>query len=126
MLFFINWQGCEDSKLSNKEEYPTFARTTPTDKQTVSALLHILQHFDWKIVSIISAAESQRQSIVSGLEVAFDEANITIQRIEYYEHPCYDRLYGGEDASCTFQEIIERTSPITRSKYTRLNPSEPH
>lgn len=103
--------------MSDKEIYPTFARTTPTDKQTVSAVFHILRHFNWSIVSIISADEAQRKTVVSGLEETLRAANITIQRTIFYKHPCFAVFYGGDDASCKFGDILDETAPITRSKY---------
>ena len=39
---------CVDQELSNKDTYPTFARTEPIGRQLTLALRELLEHFKWK------------------------------------------------------------------------------
>ncbi|XP_066547541.1 taste receptor type 1 member 1-like [Amia ocellicauda] len=46
-----------NQKLSNKELYPSFMRTTPNDKNLVLAILQFLKGIGWKWVSLLVSAD---------------------------------------------------------------------
>lgn len=48
---------CTSDEVSNKELYPTFARTIFDDNSIAPSVLAILDHFDWNLVGIISENE---------------------------------------------------------------------
>lgn len=39
--------------MSDKEEYPTFARTRGTDFNVATAVLRLLKHYGWRKVTIV-------------------------------------------------------------------------
>ena len=45
---------CTSDEVSNKELYPTFARTIFDDNSIAPSVLAILNHFNWNLVGIIS------------------------------------------------------------------------
>jgi len=40
--------------VSNKKEYPTFARTKSTDSTVATSLIKLLKHYNWLKVTIIT------------------------------------------------------------------------
>ena len=54
LLYWNSWllfQRCADAVVSDKEKYPTFARTLPPSSKISSALLCTIVNFKWKQVS---------------------------------------------------------------------------
>ncbi|KAF6020196.1 hypothetical protein EB796_021491 [Bugula neritina] len=45
---------CSDAEVSNKKEYPTFARTKSTDSTVATSLIKLLKHYNWLKVTIIT------------------------------------------------------------------------
>ena len=53
------FQFCTNTEVSNKELFPTFARTKPHDSQISKALLSLLNHFSWKKVVFIHTTRNK-------------------------------------------------------------------
>ena len=47
------FQFCTASQVSNKRLFPTFARTEPHDAHLGSAIVTLLQYFNWRTVAFI-------------------------------------------------------------------------
>ena len=47
--------------MSNKLQYPTFARTKPTDSQISQSVVSILETFQWKKITFIHSDEKEFQ-----------------------------------------------------------------
>ncbi|XP_067931824.1 speract receptor-like isoform X2 [Watersipora subatra] len=45
---------CSSAEVSNKEDYPTFARTKGTDFNIAIALIRLLNHYNWRKVTIVT------------------------------------------------------------------------
>ncbi|XP_066565570.1 extracellular calcium-sensing receptor-like [Amia ocellicauda] len=52
------------SCLSNKEEFPSFFRTIPSDAFQVKAMIHILRHYGWTWVGAIASSDDYGQYAV--------------------------------------------------------------
>ncbi len=51
-------QKCADSELSDKTNYPTFARTLPPLGKIAKSLVSVLLHFEWKRVVVVASNHS--------------------------------------------------------------------
>eukprot|EP00794_Sanderia_malayensis_P009042 gene9042-10009_t len=51
---------CSSPSLSNKKDYPTFARTYPLSKFVIPSLKALLHTFKWKTVAVISSTGSNQ------------------------------------------------------------------
>ena len=55
------FQYCSEADVSNKVQYPTFARTKPTDSQISQSVVSILETFQWKKITFIHSNEKEFQ-----------------------------------------------------------------
>ena len=60
-------QQCSDSALSNKTEFPTFARTMQPSNRIAKSIVSVLNHFQWN--RVVSLVGEQFMSIYNDFEV---------------------------------------------------------
>ena len=64
---FFSLQQCSDSALSNKTEFPTFARTMQPSNRIAKSIVSVLNHFQWN--RVVSLVGEQFMSIYNDFEV---------------------------------------------------------
>ena len=67
---------CDDPELSNKDLYPTFARTYPVSKQVLPLLVALLKMFKWHIVALIY--DNNFEQTKEYFKQRFSEKNINV------------------------------------------------
>ena len=50
----FHFQKCSDSLLSNKTQFPTFARTMQPSNRIAKSIVSVLRHFKWNRVVVIA------------------------------------------------------------------------
>ena len=105
---------CTDSRVSDKRNYPTFARTFPPDTQVIHSVLSLLDHFDWKKFSLVYESTSPYESVALSLSRAVKARNLTVNSEKSYAnfYLCCERK-----ADCCmnpFLSIINSTYEGTR------------
>nr|XP_006817693.1 PREDICTED: speract receptor-like [Saccoglossus kowalevskii] len=102
---------CAEYEVSDKEIYPTFARTYPPDSQISKSVVALLKYFDWDHVTLVTSEDTQWMAVSHSLENDLAASNVTIQTVEYYPHPYYPGFNSFPDP---FPPIIENTFDTTR------------
>ncbi|XP_077980630.1 speract receptor-like [Glandiceps talaboti] len=105
---------CAEYEVSNKELYPTFARTYPPDSQISKSLVALLKHFNWDVVTIVTSENAQWTAVTGSLKVAFEAANITIKSTHTYLSPYYPGYSYNDGFADPFPPIIDQTYEDTR------------
>ncbi|ESO83952.1 hypothetical protein LOTGIDRAFT_91228, partial [Lottia gigantea] len=104
---------CSEKEVSEKEVYPTFARTKPTVSQIAKSVVSILRLFNWKKVTFIhSNREAKIHTADSICEVGFFSINthgitITFRKI-------YTKHYFHGHSENPFIKIVSETRLDTR------------
>ncbi|XP_006811765.2 guanylate cyclase 32E [Saccoglossus kowalevskii] len=104
---------CSASAVSDKELYPTFSRTYPTDALYASSILSVLQEFNWDSVTIVNGLDAPWTSTANRLLEILPANNITIESQRTFEAD-YIPLYFKEEEPRLFDPIIEETYQTTR------------
>jgi len=55
------FQYCSEVVVSNKDDYPTFARTKPTDSQISKSVVSVLKRFNWDKITFVHSSEPELQ-----------------------------------------------------------------
>ena len=79
--------------LSNRERYPYFFRTVPSDTMEVRAILSLIQHFGWNFISTIFSRNSYGQSGIDDLHMLAGQKGICIDFEEGIEEAFSDSDY---------------------------------
>ncbi|XP_041700861.1 taste receptor type 1 member 1 [Coregonus clupeaformis] len=61
LIPMVNY-GSSSSVLSEKWKYPSFMRTTPSNKDLIQLIILIIQHFNWNWVAFISSSDENSQN----------------------------------------------------------------
>nr|XP_006817694.1 PREDICTED: guanylate cyclase 32E-like [Saccoglossus kowalevskii] len=102
---------CAEYEVSDKEIYPTFARTYPPDSQISKSVVALLKYFDWDHVTLVTSEDTQWMAVSHSLENDLAASNVTIQSVQYYPHPYFPGFNSFPDP---FPPIIEETYQETR------------
>ena len=105
---------CKEPELSDKELYPTFARTYPGVKQLTPSLVALLKHFKWNKIALI-IDENIFKDTAKNIKKKFSEEHIQISHEESlsFTEVKYHRKQGDSFFPITFRKIKEKA----RSKY---------
>ena len=106
------FQKCADHKVSDKDLYPTFARTFPPATQVTRSIVALLLHFHWQKFTIIVGSSDRWQGISQKLEELSAEHNLTVNAKHVYSEPHMIDRTGNP-----FPRIIADSYIDTRSKY---------
>ena len=117
IYFLIIFQKCADYDVSNKVEFPTFARTFPPATQVAKPIISLLLHFKWTKFTLIMGSLYKFSVIAEKIRELADEHDITINEEEVFKEPHLPLTTGNP-----FPGIVERTFVDTRGKavYARL------
>lgn len=104
---------CSATDLSNKDIYPTFARTifyARSDKENMlKALSNVMDLYKWKLISLIVSKKFAWNSL----------ADYIFQTIESYDKKCDTVHQFDEDdnGNVHFKDILQRAKKTARSEY---------
>ncbi len=95
--------------MSDKERFPTFARTEAPDSQVVKSLLSLMAHFGWRVFQpIVEASPTERyRKVAEALETAALLAERTPRSILEYKN---------NQNEPNWFELIQSTRNETRSE----------
>ncbi|XP_045214115.2 receptor-type guanylate cyclase Gyc76C-like [Mercenaria mercenaria] len=100
---------CADYDVSNKEEFPTFARTFPPATQVAKPIISLLLHFNWKKFTLIFGSLHKSKVIAEKIRELAAQNNITINDEQTFNDPHIPLTMGNP-----FPGIVERTFVDTR------------
>lgn len=108
---------CSDQKVSDIENYKTFARTVPPDTGIVNSVLSLLEHYGWRQFSLIYKDKDNFRKIAENLiENATIGNNFTVEPRHRYQ-PDYSECCLTTVQPCCqlpFKRIVEDVSKQTR------------
>ncbi|XP_031553753.1 guanylate cyclase 32E-like [Actinia tenebrosa] len=85
-LPMISW-GCSSQRLSNKNLYPTFARTKTYGRtnllNTSRAMASVLRHFKWKRVSLFHSSESVWTDLALKMNSELERSDIKANKLMF-------------------------------------------
>jgi len=64
--------------LSDRERFPSFFRTVPSDARTVVGMVKVVEEFEWRRAAIITEDESLFKAATDDLRVRLMRSNITV------------------------------------------------
>ena len=80
----VSW-GCTSDTLSQKDTYPTFARTTAPSKYVAPFFTSIMKHFSYDRVAIIYSSHHLWSLTAQILKTDFEENNIKVAVFDQFE-----------------------------------------
>lgn len=109
MYFF---QKCADYDVSNKDEFPTFARTFPPATQVAKPIISLLLHYNWNKFTLIFGSLHKSKVIAEKIRELAGANNITINDEQTFNEPHIPLTTGNP-----FPGIVERTFVDTRGQF---------
>lgn len=100
---------CADYDVSNKEEFPTFARTFPPATQVAKPIISLLLHFNWRRFTLVIGSLHKSKVIAEKIGELAQQNNITINDKQTFNEPHIPLTTGNP-----FPGIVERTFVDTR------------
>ncbi|GFR92638.1 guanylate cyclase [Elysia marginata] len=73
--------GCESSIFDDKEEYPTFGRTTTTFKDMEVFFAEVISHFEWPRVTLVTMATPVWQETTTEFEDEISKLGVSVSRL---------------------------------------------
>ena len=101
--------------MSDKKNYPTFARTRPPAAQVTTSILSLLLHFNWTRFSLVVGSSHGQQRVARKLLQLAKDHNLTVNHVKEFREP-YMSLVAGNP----FPEIIQETYVETRGELLLL------
>lgn len=111
-LFIYLFQKCADYDVSDKAEFPTFARTNPPATQVAKPIISLLLNFNWKKFTLIFGSLHKSKVIAEKIRELAAQNNITINDEQTFTEPHIPLTMGNP-----FPGIVERTFVDTRGRY---------
>ena len=108
---------CTSNAVSDKQLYPTFARTIFGDNSLGPSVLAIMEYFKWNLVGIISEDDEGW-----GLRGNFIASFLKSQgkTVALHEKVKYNWVYNAEENGAHYQEVLQRMKTEARSKQFTL------
>ncbi|XP_012940370.1 receptor-type guanylate cyclase Gyc76C [Aplysia californica] len=100
---------CTDAEVSNRELYPTFARTKPTDSQISASVVSILKLFKWNRVTFIHKQAEEYSITADTIYDLMLTHDITVTHRKTYTGP-----YFHAHQINPFVDIVRETRQETR------------
>ena len=116
-MHFHVLQKCADDSVSDKESFPTFARTFPPVASVTKSIVALLKYYNWTKFSVVVCDKDHQQEIYKSLDLAASRNNMTINDVFQYEEP----FKGGQDKypflePNPFPAIVDDSAPKTRGR----------
>ncbi|XP_066267244.1 atrial natriuretic peptide receptor 1-like [Branchiostoma lanceolatum] len=92
----VSW-GCASSHLSNKDEYPTFARTVGPFAKTGALFVSLLKHFGWSRAAILASTQQVWQTTSLAIKLALEDDGIAVAFFQSFD-PGYAQMSERERA----------------------------
>lgn len=107
---------CSDAELSDKEKYPTFARTFAVDSQVVPSVVSLVKNaYRWTRVAIIYESTSRWEAIKNTLRKSLEEQGVVVavvQNISSHE----DYIEGHEKQVEQYKSALRTVKRDARSE----------
>ncbi|KAK6170897.1 hypothetical protein SNE40_019184 [Patella caerulea] len=100
---------CSENEVSDKELYPTFARTKPTVSQISKSVVSILRLFNWKKVTFIHSNIDEFEHTADTICDQLESYGITVRFRKVYQGP-----YFHTHSENPFIKIVSETKLDTR------------
>ena len=111
-------QKCRDTVVSDKEKYPTFARTIPSTAKVSTSVISLMQHFAWtSFTLIVGDSVNWRQAAVTLRTLA------TNNGINVNDEVSFNEPYVANSGE--MPELLARTFEMTRGTGTTIGRDRP-
>ena len=104
---------CVDPSLSDKERYPTFARTEPIGRQLTPAINEILSYFKWRKFALIVENSTMYQRAFKMIKEKF---NVHVLAEAFMPPPA---KYSYDEHYVKAREDMRKLKDKARSKWVR-------
>ncbi|CAH1793794.1 unnamed protein product [Owenia fusiformis] len=105
---------CADQSVSDKELYPTFARTFPPATQVTKSIIALLLKFNWMRFTIVAGSYPKWQDIAKNLEYIATRHNFTINGRFDFEQPYYPDYKSKSPRGDPLPRIVQESYVDTR------------
>ncbi|XP_035692505.1 gamma-aminobutyric acid type B receptor subunit 1-like [Branchiostoma floridae] len=112
----VSW-GCASSHLSNKDEYPTFARTVGPFTKTGALFVSLLKHFGWSRAAILASTQQVWQTTSHAIKLALEDDGITVAFFQSFD-PWYEQMSDRERAM--HHDALETAKQKARSNHSNF------
>ncbi|XP_068673835.1 atrial natriuretic peptide receptor 1-like isoform X3 [Montipora foliosa] len=106
---------CSEDKLSDKANFPTFARTIPPISRLALPIHALLKHFNWTRVSIITQ-HNQKWIQWNVLEKSLKQLGVTVDTVL-----SMDRDFEESDVTQNLEDVLQRASQQSRVIILAMN-----
>ena len=115
---FSFFQKCSDPEVSNKTEYPSFARTEQPPLRIAKSIVSVLNHYSWNRVVIFAGEEFDTTKKFTHIKDAFEalapKSNISVNHTEILpSHYKSDKGYKQR-----MRKIVEQTKVVIANNTT--------
>ncbi|KAK3091527.1 hypothetical protein FSP39_020527 [Pinctada imbricata] len=117
---FGRYKFCADAEVSDKENYPTFARTKPTDSQVSQSVVSVLKAFNWKKVTFVYSSKETFKPTADTISSLMRQEGIEISFQKTYKSP-----YFHSHTENPFGRVVSETYIDTRSLFDSMNSLDP-
>lgn len=105
--------GCSSSKLSNKNDYPTLARTVGPYTKLGPMFIGLSRYFNWRRIAIIASSENVWQLTAFELKVELEKDGVFIPSFLTFD-PGHTDITGKEKA--LHSQILKDVKKVARSE----------
>ena len=77
-MALVSWR-CTDNVLQNRDTYSTFSRSTHRTSDVSNALVHTLNHFQWKYVALISLNTEPYITLANDIHLTLNKHNFEMK-----------------------------------------------
>lgn len=105
---------CREIELSNKEDYPTFARTETIGRQLTPAVREVLRTFNWKRFGIFVEESEMFKAIAIDIEETLKKDGYQMTVLGKTAPPS---IYRYNNYYAALKENLLRMSKMSRSKH---------
>ncbi|XP_014668348.1 PREDICTED: guanylate cyclase 32E-like isoform X2 [Priapulus caudatus] len=95
---------CPETVVSNKYQYPTFARTRPPDYQISKSLAALLKYFNWTTVAVLSSDASDFSNVATTIIKILKASGIDVAT-----HRTWQGTYYHDFTENPFVKLVEET-----------------